>query len=117
MPTYCYKKPDGTITELVMTVAEMSERQTKSVIEIDGEACKRIYTESGITGSASNSGWPIYSEAAGCHPTQVKEFTEFDRKHGVNTKYTQDGRAIFRDSNHRKRHLKAHGTFDRCSYN
>lgn len=117
MPTYCYKKPDGTIVELFMTVAEMSERQQNSKIEIDGETCQRIYTESGITGAASNAGWPIMSEAAGCHPKQIKEFEAHDRKIGVNTKYTQDGRAIFRDSNHRRRHLKAHGMLDRNSYN
>ncbi len=57
-------------------------------------------------------GWPIHSEAAGCHPDQIPEHIEHDRLHGVPTEYDSTGRPILRDRAHRKRYLKAHGLRD-----
>lgn len=59
-----------------------------------------------------NRGWPIHSEAAGCHPDQVPEHIEFDRKRGVPTEYDSTGRPILTDRVHRKKYLKIHGLHD-----
>ena len=39
MPTYCYEKPDGSIVEKIMTIAEMEKFDRKPVV--DGETWKR----------------------------------------------------------------------------
>jgi hypothetical protein len=57
--------------------------------------------------------WPIYSNAAGVHPDQIEEAKALARQHGINTEYTPDGRAIFRDRAHRKKHCQVFGFFDR----
>ena len=51
--------------------------------------------------------WPRVSEAAGCHPKQVKIMQEAYAKLGVNTEFTPTGEAIFRTKEHEKAHLKA----------
>ncbi len=39
MPTYCYEKPDGSIVERIMTIAEMEKFDKNPVA--DGETLKR----------------------------------------------------------------------------
>lgn len=56
--------------------------------------------------------WPIHSDAAGCHPSQIgamKAKVPF-------LNYTRDGKAIFESPSHRRRCLKALGMVDRRSY-
>ena len=59
-----------------------------------------------------NRGWPIHSDAAGCHPDQIPEHIAFDEKHGVKTEYDSTGRPILTDRVHRKKYLKIHGLHD-----
>jgi hypothetical protein len=56
---------------------------------------------------------PIKSIAMAVHPDQVQEAAEMDVKLGVPTEYTEDGRPILRDRDHRRRFMQAHGLFDR----
>ena len=59
-----------------------------------------------------NRGWPIHSDAAGCHPSQIEEHRKFDRLHGCVTDYDNTGRPILTDRVHRKKYLKIHGLHD-----
>ena len=61
-------------------------------------------------------GYPIKSVAMAVHSTQVAEAREHDRKLGVPTDYTRDGRPIWTDAAHRRRWLRANGYHDRNSY-
>lgn len=66
--------------------------------------------------SGTRGEWPIESISTQVHETQVKEAAEYDRKLGVPTDYTRDGKPIWRDSSHRKAFLRAHGITDRSGY-
>lgn len=57
--------------------------------------------------------WPLHSEAAGVAHDQVKEAEQDAAAKGLHTKYTPDGRAIFRSRAHRRAHLQAYGMIDR----
>jgi len=61
--------------------------------------------------------WPILSESAGVHPSQIQEAKEFNRQHGLSVDYTPDGRPEFRDAAHRAKFLKAWKMVDRSGYN
>jgi len=52
--------------------------------------------------------WPILSDAAGCHPKQVKDAMRVAAERGVPTEYTREGQAVFTSQAHRKAFLKAH---------
>jgi hypothetical protein len=56
--------------------------------------------------------WPIYSEAAGCHPTQIEAM----KKRVPGLDYTPDGRAIFKSPGHRRDCLKRLGMHDRSAW-
>lgn len=60
--------------------------------------------------------WPLASEAAGVHPSQIAEAREFNRQRGVNVDYTKDGRPIFESAGQRKKFLKAWGFFDKSGF-
>ena len=113
MPTYCYEKPNGEIIEKIMTISEMEDFDKNPVL--DGETVKRRVDVEMRGHSDVNDVWrqPIMSEGAGCHPSQVNEMKQHAAKHGVNTDYTKDGRAIFTSRSHRAAHLKAFGMHDR----
>lgn len=59
------------------------------------------------------SNWPQYSEAFGCLPSQVEEFTKDCAENGIPTEYTRDGRAIFRDRDHRRQFYQWQGKHDK----
>lgn len=68
---------------------------------------KRAHTSPG------KSTWPLHSDAAAVHPSQIAEAKAFDEKHGVKTDYDKDGRPVFTSKGHRKRYCRAHGLHDR----
>jgi hypothetical protein len=53
------------------------------------------------------------SEAMAVHPDQVPEAMARDKRHGVPTEYTRDGRPIFTDRGHRKAYLRSYGVHDK----
>lgn len=114
MPTYGYKSEDGEYMELIMSIAEMENRQRlDGTIEHEGKTWKRTFAILGVTGTESNPGWPIESQALGIPPEHIERFRQFDRSRGVPTDYTKTGEPILRDRNHRRRYLKAHNCYDR----
>lgn len=55
-------------------------------------ACLTCQFSGGQYGGHSNgSGWPMKSDALGCHPSQVNEHNERAKRHGINVKYDSEG--------------------------
>ena len=67
----------------------------------------------GVTKVKTNRAWPILSDAAGVHPKQAKELSDFLKSKGVPTEVRSDGRPVLTDRAHRKAFLKARGFHDR----
>ena len=103
MPTYCYEKPNGQIIEKIMTISEMEDFDKNPVL--DGETVKRRVDVEMRGHRDVTDVWR--------HPSQVNEMKQHAAKHGVNTDYTKDGRAIFTSRSHRAAHLKAFNMHDR----
>jgi len=113
---YCFRdKKTGMATEKHWTVAELEKRtrQDGSFVDNDGVIWDRDYeTELGVVSGCSN--WPMKSDAAGVHPSQIKEASENAARKGVPTRFdSQTGQAIFESRGHRQKYLKAHGLRDR----
>ena len=56
-------------------------------------------------------GWkkPVLSDALAVHPAQVKAAMERDKKAGVPTEYTEDGRPILTSQAHKRKLLRSFG--------
>jgi len=120
MPTYCYKKEDGSSIELVMTCEEKTKKEfthdgKTSIFLDDGEIGYRdIETE--LKGTRTFPGnWPLLSEAFGCAEGQEHEAHQKSLEMGVPVKYI-NGKAEFTSAAHRRAALKAFGFHDRSAY-
>lgn len=59
-------------------------------------------------------GWPLVSEAAAVHPSQIQEARDHNARSGVRpTQYRGDGSPILQDRAHRREYMKAWGIHDR----
>ena len=111
MPTYCHHCVECDVRlEQVRTIARYR----------DLPDCPKCGVPMPIDIGAQGAGgtrpscWPLASEALGVDPSQIAEALAFDKRNGVGgTDYTPDGRPIFRDRDHRKRYMAAHGYYDR----
>ena len=118
MPVYCFRNADNEPVELFMTISEMSSRSRDDMsILHEGETLKRDKAAE-LRGFAdtNDKGWPLISEGAGTHPSEIAATQELLQKKGVSCDYTPDGRPVMRDPRHRKRVLKALGYYDRETY-
>lgn len=118
MPTYLYRKDDGSLVEMVMTVAEMERRQRKDMtIRLDDGSIGTRDISAEVMGTAWHAPdrmWPIRSDAAGCHPSQVDEYQTAAASMGVPTEWDRStGQAIFRSREHRRQLLRAWGWHDK----
>ncbi len=58
--------------------------------------------------------WPMTSEALSCHPSQVKDITERNKKHGVvGVSYLPDGTCVIADRGARKALMALEGVHDK----
>lgn len=110
MPIYCYTSAKGKRIEELHPIGKAPKEVVKDGVvydrDIQAEHSKQW------TGDL----WPIYSEAAGVHPSQVQEAQENWKKKGVPTEFTPDGRAVFRNKSHRRDFLRAAGLHDKAGY-
>ncbi len=115
---YCYRDPEGAAVELVMTVAQMERRSRKDrSIRHQGQVLQRdLAAEIGGFNDTNDTGWPIQSDAAGCHPCQIQETERQLKERGVRMEHTRDGRAVFTSPAHRRKCLKAMNVHDNCGY-
>jgi len=108
---YCYKREtDGLIVERRLS---MNRRAPRSIRCKDGVKAVRCF-QAEVMSRDSDRGqgighWPIVSEAAGVHPSQIREA----RKAAPSAEFTKDGAAIFRSRAHRNQCLREFGMFDR----
>lgn len=116
MPTYCFRKPDDTLVEVVMTISEMLSKQKKDgTLVIDGVKCVRdIQAEQDPVARNRRPGcWPMVSDAVGVHPDQVIDAQKHAEKIGVPTRFNALGQAIFESPGHRKAYCERTGRYDR----
>ena len=117
MPTYCFVSKDQRVVEQITCPhSELEERAPGGVLELaDGTKLKRSigFEHRGYVDKPG--AWPMKSEAAGCHPTQIEEFRKLTASRGVPVDYTPDGRAIFTSRAHRRDACQALGLFDRSA--
>lgn len=83
------------------------------------QACRAKHKAAGtdigsgrFLGGSGHPGWPMYSDALGCHPGQEKEMYEHSVKIGVPTEFVR-GKCVLKDPGHRARYLKANGVCDK----
>lgn len=103
---YSYVAADGDCTLEQFKAGKAPLKITKN-----GKQFERGYPKTDVARRANI--WPMKSDAAGCGPDQVREFTDNASHVGVPTDFTKDGRAIFTSRNHRKRYCEAVGLYDR----
>ena len=80
MPTYCYEKPDGSIVERIMTIAEMEKFDKNPVA--DGETLKRRVDVEMGGHSTVNDLWrtPLHSEGSACHTDDIPSTRPMQRR-------------------------------------
>ena len=117
MPTYVYvHKQTGEQIQRVWTIHEMLQHEGNlDGISVDGKFYQRDYAAEHCKVIENGcSAWPQKSDAAGVHPSQVKEFSENSQKMGVPTQFDgKTGQAIFTSRAHRAKYLKSVGIHDR----
>ena len=117
MPTYVYRKDDGSHVALTMRIAELERRQGKdgAIVLDDGSTARRDF---GAEGGYHNPGrgWPVRSLSMACHPDQVERYRELAKERGVPTEITRDGRPVLTNESHARRFRQAFGYFQRNSY-
>lgn len=110
MPVYTFKNEDGGPVELFLTVAEYGRKVKDGVLVKDGKRLTRDLMADVPGGQTT--GWPIYSDALGVHPKQIKDQSQRMAALGVPTEFKADGRMVLRDRAHRKQVLRSLGYRD-----
>ena len=116
MPFYTYKdKETGEKFELMMSISEMMRRQKKDgTIVHDGRVLHRDIVSEHRGFSNTPGAWPMMSDGAGVHPSQVEAAYKESVGFGVPTSFhPETGQAIFESRSHRKAFLRAKGMYDR----
>ena len=111
---YCYRCPScGRLFERRLPMSECDSEQRCEC----GAVARRDYVAEHCGQRAGQAGWPLVSEAAGVHPSQIGEAKELiRRKAGVDCQFTSDGNPIFTSMEHRRKCLRAMGYQDKLSY-
>jgi len=110
MPVYCYKSENGEVQERVYPVGKAPR-----FISVDGVRAYRSFFHE-RKGIPSAKGWPIECVASGVNAEDSGKLRDYLSRKGVKTEVTPDGNPIYRDSNHRRRALKARGLVDKSAY-
>jgi hypothetical protein len=121
MPAYLYQMPDGSIREVVMSVAEMCRKQKNGRITIDGKRAKRrVDLEHGgfqdVAAKNWNPGRKQDNWAVSCDPSQIPEYAAAAKARGVPTEFSRSGSPQFTSLSHRRKYLKAFGKRDWSDY-
>jgi hypothetical protein len=121
MPTYCYRKEaTGELIDLTISIMEKEEREvkfndgTQGIYLDDGTRAYRDIVSEQRCGKSFPGNWPMYSDALGVNPTQIKDAIEQASRAGVPTEFDKKtGCAILRSPGHRKALCEALGYYDR----
>lgn len=86
---------------------EFSDRLLKAQLEAAKTAPKRVR-------KSTNPGWPMVSQAMGCHPEQVAEFQRNADAHNLTgVKFRPDGACVFEDSGAKRDYMKLRDYIDK----
>ena len=109
MSTFLFKNPvDGSIHEWYGSYREVPKQ-----ISVDGIVFKRDeVAEMKGQHAKPEDLWPLESNALGVHRSDVPAYEKFARDNGVPTKFTPDGKVIFRNKGHRKAYAELVGATD-----
>jgi hypothetical protein len=113
---YCFKDENTNNTlEVCWTVAQMEKNTCKDYTYVDNEGVRWVRDYPAEMGQPASCGtWPMKSDGAGVHPSQIGDAMKAASKMGVPTSFdAKTGQAIFESRAHRKKYLKAHGMHDR----
>jgi hypothetical protein len=111
MPTYCYSNErTGQVVERVFRMGEAPARIRVGRVWFDRDfGAERVAVP-------ATSGWPLTCYASGVNAEDAQALRDYLAQKGVPTEVTADGDPIYRNSQHRKKALKARGKHDRASY-
>lgn len=112
---FCFKCLNGHATKMFI---EYEETKKESRCPKCGEILKRDYrAEHTLDKSGDHGCWPMVSEAAAVHPSQIGEAKELIRKKaGVGCDFDVHGRPIFTSMEHRRKCLHAMGYEDKKAF-
>ncbi len=111
---YCYRTDDGTVHDIDFPFGKAPETamigDEPAIRDFQSEQVSRRSDKQELRNAPG--GWPYNSWAAGVHPSQRKEATEFCAKNGCPTTYNERGRPEMRSPGHRRRFNKVMGLKD-----
>ncbi len=118
MITYGYKLDDGEVRDEQFPIgtAPATIRFGDGRVGHRSFCAEHTGTKRDVELRTAPGGWPRYSDALGCHPSQVKEFEKDSRDKGVPTHFTKDGRCEVQSPSHQKRYLNVCGMRDRAAW-
>lgn len=116
MPIYCYRRKGGELVEITMSYAEKCSREQDGQIVHEGETLSRDVVAEHSATVPGCSGWPIWSDSAAVHPTDVAKVQGDLARHGVRCDFDGFGRPKFESASHRRSVLRRWGMHDRRGY-
>ena len=110
MPTYCFESKNGSHAHRMYSVSKCPRR-----ITVDGRVFRKniICPHADRRAGTGQAKWPIYSESAAVHPSQIAEAIEFNKQRGCPTDFDQHGRPVWRDAGHKRKFLRANKFFEK----
>lgn len=117
MPLYTYKTTAGdTITEF-FHAGERPETVTMPDGEIAYYDFVATMKPSAANESRKHGSWPMKSDAAGIHTSQIDEMVKYGARRGVDLKYDRKtGQAIYDSQRHQDQCLKVLGMKNKSHY-
>ncbi len=116
MPFYAFKSKNGQVFRRFMTVSQyIATENNDGTHTLNDKIVKRVY-EGSTVHCGDGAGWPILSDSAAVHPSQVEDAKREAQINGVPTDFSSDGRPILRDHLHRRKYLKSIGLVDMGRY-
>lgn len=115
MPTYCYSRrtPEGDYLEKPVERSYPMGKAPHSVRIGNDTWYRDVEAEHRPQAQVGAGAWPLKSDAAGLHPSQIGEMEDFMKSRGVPTSWDRDtGQAIFESRTHRSKVLKVMGLHD-----
>jgi hypothetical protein len=117
MPTYCFVlEADGRSVEVSCSVADMEAMETgkdRLFFLPEYGFARRDYQREQEGTRSNSAGWPLWSDAAGVHPSQARETMDYLRSRGCPTEINSEGQVRMDNRAHRRDILKALNLHDR----
>lgn len=116
MPRYCYKRTNGTLKFMEMSVAEKAAKEEEARAEglpdlailgpRGGVLTRDFPGEHADRAPGHGSIYPFFSRSLGCNRSEVAEFMRRDRKIGFETQYDGRGQLKITDQQFFKRYCE-----------